>query len=273
MDKSNLYVNIAALVLHTGALIGVGVMYNTVTEKEASAVPGINTSLYRLARTRSSVEVKQVTEHNPHLVIGLIIAFVLVTMVAHTLHILRQKLKGENFKGNHWRWVEYAISATIMAVIIALSSGESSLDNLVVLSLLTVCTMLCGWVTELCMTNGYDWKIAVLAFVIGWLTYAGVWYLLGSTFKSATDAAKPPDFVYAIIGTMAAFFSSFGVVQLVQLVQFYRSDDNSRTNFDYMPYELSYNSLSIVSKFVLTMLVATGLYQRATFTPPPSVSS
>jgi hypothetical protein len=86
--------------------------------------------------------------------------------------------------------------------------------------------------------------------LFGYIPYAFAWTpLLHQFLHSVSNAEQgPPDFVYAIIYSQIALFSSFGVTQFVSL---WRNDGPSVYYYN----ELSYAVLSLCAKGVLGLIL------------------
>lgn len=208
-------------------------------------------------------------------VMGLVIMlllFTLVTGIFHTVYALRPKKYAKSVKKGHnyLRWVEYSITATIMLLIIAASSGVAALDSLVLIGVASLCCMVCGFLSE--RTVKTDPTVARLATLVGWLLLAGCFAVIfrrfGSIYSQARDRGVdgPPWWVWAIVVAMAALYLSFGVIHLVHMGKqgmFGGSDRglgsaafNERTDY-------AYTVCSMVSKTLLVTLLASGLWARS----------
>lgn len=188
---------------------------------------------------------------------------------------------------NSSRFVEYSASATVMIVAIAFILNVKSFETVVALATLTACCQLCGMVAELLLERSDDGYKTEL-FPAAWLLHGVGWLQMGATFwlvllrfqQSASEAnagngVAPPAFVYGIVYGQLAFFSTFGCVQFGDFVH--------RTCYDKPAaigepadgccserkcfgcpgrecVELSYISLSLSSKVVLSVLVAANLF-------------
>lgn len=192
---------------------------------------------------------------------------------------------------NSSRFVEYSASATVMIIAIAFILNVEAFETVVALAVLTACCQLCGMVAELLLERSDDGYKTEL-FPAAWLLHGIGWFQMGATFwlvllrfqQSVREAnggggVAPPAFVYGIVYGQLAFFSSFGMVQFGDFVH--------RTCFDKpavigapvgMPgggccserkclgcpgrecVELWYISLSLSSKVVLSILVASNLF-------------
>lgn len=125
---------------------------------------------------------------------------------------------------NPLRFLEYAISATIMLICIALVSGIDEYYALLSVSALTFVTMMLGLVAELLFDDtkkDYQLKqIGWIAHFTGWVTmlaaYCGV--ILKQYFFSIEKSDQgPPEWVTAVIFVVFGLYNIFGVVQFIQL--------------------------------------------------------
>jgi len=152
---------------------------------------------------------------------------------------------------NMLRMLEYAISATLMQISIALILGVWQRLVIVGVAVLTVVTMLCGLIAE---QLKYDRKdMAWAAHFTGWLAMAGVWGILGRQFMYTVDMSveQPPEFVFVIIIVIAALYMGFGVIQLVQLCKSGEESDVSLNR----AVELAYCVMSLTSKTFLGWMI------------------
>ena len=149
-----------------------------------------------------------------------------------------------------FRWVEYALSAPPMIILIAIAAGEREAITLATYALLTSLTMVCGaggeLVYKLKETENGSRRLFLLTGV-SLQTY--IWTLLLVKFvDTATTAERgPPTFVYGIVASEVVLFCSFAVVHICH------------TEFDTIAKnaEGAYIFLSFVSKAVLAILLLT----------------
>lgn len=109
------------------------------------------------------------------------------------------------------RWIEYAVSASIMMVCILLLTGITDLWTLMLAFVCCAATQGMGYVGEL---HPRRW----LYFWLGCSLMAPVWVVVYYSFYSSlADAAKsPPTFVYYIVWTLFVLFMCFAAVNAVQ---------------------------------------------------------
>ena len=157
---------------------------------------------------------------------------------------------------NRFRWVEYAISSTLMIVLIALVTGITDLAALIGLAFANASMILFGWLMEMSnngLMHGADaspdcgerawWT----PFWFGCVAGAGPWLAIGAYLFvtiALNDGQGPPGFVWAIIASLFVLFNSFAVNQWLH----YRQVGPWR---DYLFGERGYIVLSLVAKSVL----------------------
>ncbi len=141
---------------------------------------------------------------------------------------------------NRFRWVEYALSSTLMIVIIAMIVTITDLGALIGLAFANVAMILFGWVME--VVNRPGERVWWSPFWFGCIAGIGPW--LAIVAYIFTGDTRPPGFVYGIIVTIFVLFNSFAVNQWLQ----YRGVGRWR---DYLAGERTYIVLSFVAKSLL----------------------
>jgi hypothetical protein len=167
--------------------------------------------------------------------------FLLLAAVDHLLMAtppVRQWYEANLRQGiNVARWVEYAISASVMLILIAALSGIWDLAAVIGLFAANSAMILFGWLQEQDHEPGGD----LTAFWFGTIIGLVPWLAIGAYLLSAEGA---PGFVYGIFASLFVLFSSFGVNQWLQ----YRQVGRWR---DYLFGERAYIVLSLVAKSLL----------------------
>ena len=121
---------------------------------------------------------------------------------------------------NPLRFIEYSISASLMLIAIALINGVTDINLIVSIGVLTGCCQLCGLVVEYVDDKSTKWLIHG----IGWIQFLWAYGIIGYAFFKSVDASNqsggitPPSFVYVIVFVLFALYSSFGFVQLAELL-------------------------------------------------------
>lgn len=180
----------------------------------------------------------------------------------------------ENEGKNPLRFIEYSISASIMLICISFLNGVTDINLIAGIAVLTACCQLCGLVVEYIPDN-----LLTLQWILhltGWIQFLCAYGIIAHAFfKSinAVDDVRPPPFVYAIVIILFILYSSFGFVQLAELMcktkRFACIDvtccdkcpksvrTNGRINKEYK--ESVYVTLSLGAKLVLGMLIFTNV--------------
>ena len=120
--------------------------------------------------------------------------------------------------GAYARMIEYSVSASLMAVAIAIETGIRDLTSLSGIFFLMWCCMIFGLLAEyLIQDNNPKW--AWVAHVAGWIPFlAGYWPILYAYFAAnAISDSQAPLFVTGIVFAELITFVTFGVVQLLYL--------------------------------------------------------
>jgi len=187
----------------------------------------------------------------------MVAAFLFASAIAHfSLSTYGYAWYVDNLKKgmNPARWYEYAISSSIMIVIIAQLCGIFELSSLLLIFGLNATMNLFGLMMEKHnqTTEKTDWT----AFIFG--CFAGIipWIVVGIYFFGAImqDPANVPTFVYAIFFVLAAFFNVFAINMVLQ----YRKKGRWA---DYLYGEKVYIILSLTAKTALAWLVFGGTYR------------
>lgn len=178
-------------------------------------------------------------------------AFLFVSAIAHLLiaspgvfpRYERMLLKGRN----DYRWVEYSISASIMAVLIAMLPGITDAAALIAIFGVNAAMIFFGLLQERYERPGGS----MLPFWLGSLVGIVPWVAIGVYMSGVGTDARIPGFVYAIFFSLFAFFMSFAVNQWLQ----YRRVGPWT---DYLYGERVYVILSLVAKSALAWQVFAG---------------
>lgn len=152
---------------------------------------------------------------------------------------------------NYLRWYEYALSSSVMIVVIAMLSGAFDLPSLVLLFALNATMIFFGLMMELhnqttARTDWTSFNLGVFAGAVPWVII--FWYFFGAVANSE-DAI--PGFVYGILISLFIFYNIFAVNMFLQ----YREVGRWR---DYLFGERVYILLSLFAKSALAWQVFGG---------------
>lgn len=179
----------------------------------------------------------------------MVAAFVFISAAAHFLIVLpgvfgwytRNLARGRNDA----RWFEYAFSASIMIVLIAMLTGIGDVAALVALFGVNATMILLGLVQEHAERPGEG---KLLPFSVGCVAGAVPWAAIAIYFVSPGSSADPPAFVYGIFISLFVLFNVFALNMWLQ----YRRIGPWR---DYLFGESAYVFLSLTAKSALAWQV------------------
>ena len=183
--------------------------------------------------------------------VGVLMAtFFVAAAVDHGLSatLLRRFYEAELSAGrNRIRWADFAVSAPLLMLLIALYTGVTDVAALVVIGAATLVVILCGWMQEALNPPGRRtttmvpfWS-GVVAALVSWSFVAG--QLLG--------ASDDLYFVVSIFLSLSILWASYGVNQWLQYHHVGRGAD-------YLYAEQSYLLLSLVARPALAWQVIAG---------------
>jgi hypothetical protein len=196
---------------------------------------------------------------NPELLYDLrfgpaVAAFLLLSAIAHFyLATVGYKSYVSKLKMgmNPIRFYEYALSSSLMIVLIGMLVGIWDLGLMIVMFGLNAAMNLFGIMMEFHnqRTTKTDWTSFIygcIAGIIPWIVI--VMYFLGAL---GTEGAEPPGFVYAIIPTLFVFFNIFALNMFLQYKQVGRWKN-------YLFGERMYIVLSLLAKTALAWMIFAG---------------
>ncbi len=180
--------------------------------------------------------------------------FLLISAVAHLyLSTIGYGRYVENLKKgmNPIRFYEYALSSSLMIVLIGMLIGLWDLGAIILIFALNATMNLFGIMMEL--HNQHTKKTDWTAFIYGCIAGIVPWVVIMLYFVGAVNSgdAKPPAFVYAIVPTLFVFFNIFAINMVLQ----YKKVGPWK---DYLYGERVYIILSLTAKSVLCWLIWTG---------------
>lgn len=150
---------------------------------------------------------------------------------------------------NRARWVEYALTSSMMIVLIAQITGLTDAAALAAIFAVNAGMIFFGWLQEDYEQPGGGF----LPFIFGCIVGIAPWLIIGFYViaPGSTSSAEPPAFVYGIIASLFLFFNVFALNQYLQYRQVGRWAD-------YLFGERAYITLSLVAKSLLAWQVFAG---------------
>jgi len=182
--------------------------------------------------------------------------FLLVSAIAHGIIVLNSKTYFSDLeKGiNKFRWFEYAISSSIMIVLISTLFGIYDIASLVLIFLVNASMNFFGLVMEQLNVGREKKNVNWGPFV--WGSFAGIapWIAILIYMLGSGNFSMVPWFVWAIVGTYFVAFNTFPINMVLQ----YKGIGKWK---DYLYGERVYIVLSLVAKTLLAWLVFFGAMQ------------
>ena len=189
----------------------------------------------------------------------LVAIFLLLSAFAHGLISIPKKINDmynrDLEKGiNKLRWFEYALSSSVMIVLIAYLFGIWDVATLSVIFIVNASMNLFGLVME--QLNSGKEKVNWGPFIWGSIAGLAPWIAIILYMTGATPevTAETPWFVWAIVGTYFVAFNSFPINMVLQYLR-------KGKWANYLYGERGYIVLSLVAKTVLAWLVLVGALQ------------
>lgn len=189
----------------------------------------------------------------------LVSVFLFLSALAHFIIAVPKKTNEIYVKDlekgiNRFRWYEYALSSSLMLVLIAALFGVNDLGALILIFGLNATMNLFGLLMEK-MNSGtnkenVDWTSFVygsVAGIIPWIVI--VLYAFGNS-----DPSEVPGFVYGIVVSYFVFFNLFPINMILQYLKVGKWKN-------YLYGERAYIVLSLLAKTVLAWFVLFGVMQ------------
>lgn len=180
--------------------------------------------------------------------------FLLISAIAHfylgTIGYA-QYVKNLRKGMNPIRFYEYALSSSLMIVLIGMLSGIWDLGAIILIFGINAMMNLFGIMMEYHnqTTEKTNWTAFIYGCIAGIIPWVVIFiYFIGSV---SSGEAKPPGFVYAILPTLFIFFNIFAINMVLQYKKVGRWKD-------YLFGERVYIILSLSAKTVLAWLIFGG---------------
>ena len=256
MDSIQLYqlrkYNLLMAALHLVQAIIIILISNELT------LPVTTSFLNYFSETNS---LRPVTETVVSIEVALLLAgFLFISAVAHIIVWIKKFSiwygKYIDIGINYIRWYEYAFSASIMVVVIALLAGIYDLISLILLFTITGLMNLFGLLMEEINLNRSN--VSWSSFVFGSIAGIVPWICIGIYFLGSAASGEMPVYVYFIMISIFVFFFSFA---LNMYLQYKKIGPWS----EYVFGEKVYILLSLVAKSALAWQVFFGALSRAQY--------
>ena len=176
----------------------------------------------------------------------LIPPFFLLSSVNHSISFFSEDYRSyvETTKTNPVRWCEYALSAGLMTFILGDLSGVLEQRSLVSMLFANMAMQFIGWEVEHRKAQGASLRELIGLTVIGWLMFMTIWVQIIISFVvilTLDSKVKAPAIVYGILGSLFLLFCSFGLNQILYVLDY----------ITFKQYEMGYIVLSLTAKSIL----------------------
>ena len=252
-DRARSLVRWNAALAAVHAVQGVAILALSFAKDPVVTSPVVSSYLTFDSASRTLVPAQQALFDLP---IGPAVAlFFLLSAVAHLMLAFPARAWYErNLAGgmNPGRWIEYALSSSVMIVVIATLAGIQEIGTLVAIFGINAAMNLFGWSMEL--ANQGRAKVQWSHYVFGCIAGAVPWLVIFIalwTSASEPGAAAIPGFVIAIF---ISLFISFNVFAFNMVLQYRRTGRWA----DYLYGERVYMFLSLFAKTLLAWQVFFG---------------
>lgn len=186
----------------------------------------------------------------------LVASFLIISAIAHALIVWKKdKYVHDLKKGiNRFRWFEYAISSSIMIVLIATLFGIYDIASLILIFIVNAAMNLFGLDMELLNSGEDKKKINWGPFIWGSLAGIAQWIAILLYMFGNGNFDQVPWFVWAIVGTYFVAFNTFPINMILQYKRVGKWNS-------YLYGERVDIILSLVAKSFLAWLVLFGAMQ------------
>lgn len=186
----------------------------------------------------------------------LVASFLFISAAAHFIIVMNSKKYFEGLKQgiNRYRWYEYALSSSIMIVLIATLFGIYDIATLILIFIANAGMNIFGLVMEEYHAGKKTGKVDWRPFIWGTISGLGPWIAILLYMLGTGNFDMVPWFVWAIVGTYFVTFNTFPINMILQ----YQKVGKWK---DYLFGERVYIILSLVAKSILAWLVLFGAMQ------------
>ena len=186
----------------------------------------------------------------------LVASFLFISAAAHLIIYLsgEKYLDGIRAGINKYRWFEYALSSSIMIVLISTLFGIYDIASLVLIFVVNASMNLFGLVMEQLNSGAEKDNVKWGPFVWGSIAGLAPWAAILLYMFGTGNLDMVPWFVWAIVGT---YFVAFNTFPINMILQYKRVGKWA----DYVYGERVYIILSLVAKSLLAWLVLFGAMQ------------
>jgi hypothetical protein len=260
--------NLILAIIHLALGIGFSVYFKKINDEYPNdAIKGVELSIRNHNLEWDSVSKTpkwtSYTEKSVsiHTVQYLLVGFFFITAIFHAIYyftndgLYNQMIQKQN---NYLRWIEYAITSTMMLYVIALISGVKDVNVYRSIFIINIAMIYTGQLVEEKRVKGEDWRIPM---ILGFALLIVEFLIIVYDFQSRIEDVKKiagaegktiPDWIKYMIWVLFLFFSSFGFISLY----------GAYSQSPYESVEKLYLLFSLLAKATLAGFIAYGTSQR-----------
>ena len=181
----------------------------------------------------------------------ILVLIFLITAIFHIYYARSKFYQDEINRGyNRIRWIEYAITSSLMIFLLSILSGVKDFDAILSLCVINATLMSFGYFFETTSSK-------VLSLSIGFILLIFVWFIIFRNFGYRVQEVesldrKLPTWIYGVLTPMFFWWTSFGVVATYQYIK----------GGDFKKYEFFYILLSYLSKAFMGYYLAYGMLRE-----------
>jgi len=200
-------------------------------------------------------------------------AFAFLSAAAHLLVLLcwRQYAADLARGRNRFRWWEYALSSSLMIVLIAMLFGVYDLFALIGIGAINAAMCFFGDLHEVMNAGRKPADVDWSAFAYGCVAGFVPWAIIVAYIAATPNLNLVPPFVWAILCVYFGLFQTFPITMLLQYTQRCCCSNTRYPNLEnggYYAGERAYQTLSLIAKSLLLWLVVGGCNQPNAYTSP-----
>ena len=186
----------------------------------------------------------------------LVASFLLISALAHLIIYLSGDKYTDGIRAgiNKFRWFEYALSSSIMIVLISTLFGIYDIATLILIFVVNATMNLFGLVMEQLNAGSEKKKVNWGPFIWGSVAGIAPWIVIVLYMTGTGNYDMVPWFVWAIVGV---YFVAFNTFPINMILQYKRVGKWA----DYLHGERTYIVLSLAAKSILAWLVLFGAMQ------------
>ena len=186
----------------------------------------------------------------------LVASFLFISAAAHGIIVLKSEVYFADLKKgiNRFRWFEYALSSSVMIVLISTLFGIYDIASLCLIFIVNASMNLFGLVMEQLNSGAEKTNVNWGPFIWGGIAGIAPWIAIFLYMFGTGNFDMVPWFVWAIVGTYFVAFNTFPINMILQ----YKRVGKWK---DYIYGERTYIVLSLAAKSFLAWLVLFGAMQ------------